>query len=300
MDNDLIELSNLNRQFLFHKEHIGLSKVDCACNSAKKINNEIDYKPICEKLCCESEEKLSKSFYSNFDIVFSCLDNYQGKMYLDIQCTLFEIPSILGGALGPRAKTMNFIPYETACLNDIPESTNKENDSPSCTLRFYPSKIEDCIDWSRKVVFEEYFIDLIRKLKSIIENDKIFLENFLVENENYLKGKIKFINHLFKIQENEEEKILFALDLFNELFIIEPSILLKDNPLDKKNEDSTLYWNDIRRPPKILNFSINTIFFSNFIESIIHILNNIIDQKNDEEEIKIQVKNFLTKIMKKK
>ena len=62
VDNDLIELSNLNRQFLFHKEHIGLSKVDCACNSAKKINNEIDYKPICEKLCCESEKKLSKSF----------------------------------------------------------------------------------------------------------------------------------------------------------------------------------------------------------------------------------------------
>ena len=51
VDNDLIELSNLNRQFLFHKENIGESKAICSCNSAKNINNEINYKPICEKLC---------------------------------------------------------------------------------------------------------------------------------------------------------------------------------------------------------------------------------------------------------
>ena len=295
VDNDLIELSNLNRQFLFHKENIGSSKVECACNSAKKINNQINYKPICEKLCFDSENKLSKSFYSDFDIVFSCLDNYEGKMYLDKKCTLFEIPSILGGALGPRAKTMTFIPFETACLNDIPESTKKENDEPSCTLRFYPSKIEDCIDWSRKLVYEEYFIDLIRKIKIILENDKTFFENFVAQNGNYLKSKLKFINHLFKIQENEDEKILFALDLFHELFIIEPSILLKENPLDKKNEDSTLYWNDIRRPPKILDFKINSTFFSTFIESIIHILNKITCQKGAEEEVEMQVKNFLSK-----
>ena len=84
VDNDLIELSNLNRQFLFQKENIGKSKAICSCNSAKKINNEINYKPICEKLCYNSEKNLSKSFYSQFDIVFSCLDNYEGKMYLDI------------------------------------------------------------------------------------------------------------------------------------------------------------------------------------------------------------------------
>ena len=43
VDNDLIELSNLNRQFLFHKENIGESKAICSCNSAKVINNEINY-----------------------------------------------------------------------------------------------------------------------------------------------------------------------------------------------------------------------------------------------------------------
>ena len=296
VDNDLIELSNLNRQFLFHKENIGKSKAICACNSAKKINNEINYKPICEKLCVNTEKKLSKSFYSQFDIVFSCLDNYEGKMYLDSKCTLFEIPSILGGALGPRAKTMNFIPYETACLNDIPESTEKENDTASCTLRFFPSKIEDCIDWARKVVFEEYFVVLIKNLKNVLEKDQSFLKRFISENEIYLKNKIKYINHLLKINKDEDEKIWFALDLFKELFIEEPDNLLKENPLDKKNEDSTPYWNDLRRPPQQLNFNIkNKEYFYGFIESTINILDMIIGHKTDEEKNKEKIKQFFEK-----
>ena len=293
VDNDLIELSNLNRQFLFHKENIGKSKAICSCNSAKKINKEINYKPICEKLCTNTEKKLSKSFYSQFDIVFSCLDNYEGKMYLDSKCTLFEIPSILGGALGPRAKTMNFIPYETACLNDIPESTEKENDGASCTLRFFPSKIEDCIDWARKVVFEEYFVELIKNLKNILENDESFLKNFIVNNPKYLENKIKYINHLLNINKNEDEKIWFALDLFNELFIDEPYNLLKENPLDKKNEDSTPYWSDLRRPPKQLNFDIEKKeYFYGFIYSTINILDFIMEHKIDEEKNKVKIKQF--------
>ena len=298
VDNDLIELSNLNRQFLFHKENIGESKAICSCNSAKKINNEINYKPICEKLCSNSEKKLSKSFYSKFDLAFSCLDNYEAKMYLDSKCTLFEIPSILGGALGPRAKTMNFIPYETACLSDIPESTEKENEGTSCTLRFFPTKIEDCLDWARKVIFEEYFVELIKNLKDVFEKGELFLKNFINENEIYLKNKIKYINHLLKINQNEndEEKILFALDLFKELFIDEPNNLLKENPLNKKNEDSSPYWNDTRRPPKPLNFDIiNKKYLYDFISSIIYILNNIIGSKNNEEEIKEKIKQFFIK-----
>ena len=293
VDNDLIELSNLNRQFLFHKENIGESKAICSCNSAKKINKDINYKPICEKLCYNSEKKLSKSFYSQFDIIFSCLDNYDGKMYLDSKCILFDIPSILGGALGPKAKTMNFIPYETACLNDIPESTEKENEDTSCTLRFFPAKIEDCIDWARKVVFEEYFIDLIKNLKNVLENDESFLKEFMTENDIYLKNKIKFINHLIKINEKEVEKIWFSLDLFNELFIDEPHNLLKENPLNKINNDSTSFWNDNRRPPKILCYDyINKEYFYNFIESTINILNSIVGHKTDVEKIKKEIQEF--------
>ena len=37
-DNDCIEISNLNRQFLFNKSNIGQSKSKCACNKIKLFN----------------------------------------------------------------------------------------------------------------------------------------------------------------------------------------------------------------------------------------------------------------------
>jgi ubiquitin-activating enzyme E1 len=35
-DNDNIEVSNLNRQFLFRKDNVGNSKSKCACQAIKK------------------------------------------------------------------------------------------------------------------------------------------------------------------------------------------------------------------------------------------------------------------------
>ena len=41
-DNDNIELSNLNRQFLFNKNSIGISKSEVACETIKKMNGDIN------------------------------------------------------------------------------------------------------------------------------------------------------------------------------------------------------------------------------------------------------------------
>lgn len=41
-DNDNIEVSNLNRQFLFRKQHVGHSKSETACATAKGMNNKLN------------------------------------------------------------------------------------------------------------------------------------------------------------------------------------------------------------------------------------------------------------------
>ena len=43
-DNDNIEVSNLNRQFLFRKHNVGSSKSKVACEIAKDINNDFNVK----------------------------------------------------------------------------------------------------------------------------------------------------------------------------------------------------------------------------------------------------------------
>lgn len=37
-DDDNIEISNLNRQFLFRREHVGKNKSEIACSVGKKMN----------------------------------------------------------------------------------------------------------------------------------------------------------------------------------------------------------------------------------------------------------------------
>jgi ubiquitin-activating enzyme E1 len=41
-DNDNIEVSNLNRQFLFRKSHINESKSQIACQASKQINEKLN------------------------------------------------------------------------------------------------------------------------------------------------------------------------------------------------------------------------------------------------------------------
>ncbi len=49
-DNDHIEVSNLNRQFLFRKGDINESKSKVACGAAKRMNPQLKYKALLEKV----------------------------------------------------------------------------------------------------------------------------------------------------------------------------------------------------------------------------------------------------------
>jgi ubiquitin-activating enzyme E1 len=42
-DDDNIEISNLNRQFLFRREHVGRNKSETACSVGKIINKDTNF-----------------------------------------------------------------------------------------------------------------------------------------------------------------------------------------------------------------------------------------------------------------
>ncbi len=45
-DDDNIEISNLNRQFLFRRQHVGKNKCETACNVGKTMNSETKYESL--------------------------------------------------------------------------------------------------------------------------------------------------------------------------------------------------------------------------------------------------------------
>jgi len=45
-DDDNIEISNLNRQFLFRREHVGKNKCETACKVGSKMNSEVRFNSL--------------------------------------------------------------------------------------------------------------------------------------------------------------------------------------------------------------------------------------------------------------
>ncbi|KAG8942662.1 E1 ubiquitin-activating protein uba2 [Tulasnella sp. 424] len=72
LDLDTIDLSNLNRQFLFRKKDVKKSKALVAARTAQAFNPSCKITPIHGNI---KEEQFDATWFKSFDIVLNALDN---------------------------------------------------------------------------------------------------------------------------------------------------------------------------------------------------------------------------------
>jgi len=82
-DDDQIENSNLNRQFLFRKEHRKKSKSKTAGMVGVQMNPELHCEAYTERVCPENEKLFNAKFWSSLDGVCNALDNVKARKYVD-------------------------------------------------------------------------------------------------------------------------------------------------------------------------------------------------------------------------
>ena len=260
-DMDIIEKSNLNRQFLFRNDHIGKSKSKVAVMETKRLNDDINLYSLGEKMCKETEVFFNNEFFNSVDIVASALDNIDGRLYVDSRCLLFKKALFESGTLGTKGNTQVVIPNLT---ENYGASQDREDSSfPVCTIKNFPNKIEHIIHWSLDE-FEEIFNiypNSINKLKEDINlnNYESNEKSEIINNVNYfLKNRML----------NYDDCVLFALDRFNEKYNLGIKNLLKEYPRDLVTSNGVNFWSGGKVCPVDVNFDKNNKFHYGYVESL--------------------------------
>ncbi|XP_017053395.1 SUMO-activating enzyme subunit 2 [Drosophila ficusphila] len=151
IDLDTIDLSNLNRQFLFHREHVGKSKARVARESALSFNP--DAKIIAYHDSVTSTD-YGVNFFKKFDVVLSALDNRAARNHVNRMCLNADVPLIESGTAGYNGQVELIKRGLTQCYECTPKA--KQRSFPGCTIRNTPSEPIHCIVWA-KHLFNQLF-----------------------------------------------------------------------------------------------------------------------------------------------
>ncbi|XP_064141822.1 ubiquitin-like modifier-activating enzyme 6 isoform X2 [Loxodonta africana] len=146
-DPDLIEKSNLNRQFLFRPHHIQKPKSYTAAGATLKINPQLKIDAHLNKVCPATETIYNDEFYTKQDIIITALDNVEARRYVDSRCLANLRPLLDSGTMGTKGHTEVIVPHLTESYNSHRDPPEEE--IPFCTLKSFPAAIEHTIQWAR-------------------------------------------------------------------------------------------------------------------------------------------------------
>ncbi|VDN83916.1 unnamed protein product [Brugia pahangi] len=157
IDMDTIELSNLNRQFLFRETDVGKSKAEVA---AAFIRKRI---PDCSVIAhnCKIQDK-DDQFYRSFDIIICGLDSVVARRWLNaklVSIVEFDpdgnptgiIPLIDGGTEGFKGNSRIILPTMTACVECTVDLYPPQITFPMCTIANTPRLPEHCIEYVKVI-----------------------------------------------------------------------------------------------------------------------------------------------------
>ena len=152
VDLDTIDLSNLNRQFLFRKQHIKKPKATVAKETASQFNPAVN---IDARNGDIFDAEYNVDFFEGFDIVFNALDNLKARQHCNRMCMAAGVPLIESGTTGFNGQVQAIQKGVTECYDCNPKPVQKS--FPICTIRSTPSQPIHCIVWAKSYLFPELF-----------------------------------------------------------------------------------------------------------------------------------------------
>lgn len=166
IDMDTIDVTNLNRQFLFRQKDVGLPKADVA---AKFINTRLGHLGVKVKAHVGKIQDHDESFYRQFNVIVAGLDNIAARRWMN--ATLHDmvqrpdgeldpstiIPLLDGGTEGFKGQARMIVPFMSSCFDCSLDSFPPQVTYPMCTIAETPRLPEHCIEYALVVLWDKAF-----------------------------------------------------------------------------------------------------------------------------------------------
>ncbi|CAH8478506.1 unnamed protein product [Dicrocoelium dendriticum] len=161
IDMDTIDISNLNRQFLFRPQDVGKPKAEIAAAYIRHRVPDCNVTPHFKKI-----QDFDESFYRQFNVVICGLDSVIARRWINAMLAslvVFDsdgrpdpntvIPLVDGGTEGFKGHVLVVLYGLTGCLECSLDLYPPQVNFPLCTIAHTPRLPEHCIEYVRVLLW---------------------------------------------------------------------------------------------------------------------------------------------------
>ncbi|KAI5577336.1 hypothetical protein BDE02_09G105700 [Populus trichocarpa] len=227
IDMDTIEVSNLNRQFLFRQSHVGQSKAKVARDAVLRFRPHISITPYHANV---KDSNFNVDFFKQFNVVLNGLDNLDARRHVNRLCLAAEVPLVESGTTGFLGQVTVHVKGKTECYECQPKPAPKTY--PVCTITSTPSKFVHCIVWAKELLFAKLFGD-----KNQVNDLNVRSNDACSSSEN--------TNDVFEWRDDEDFE-QYGRRIYDHVFGYNIELALSDEETWKKrNKPRPIYSRDV-------------------------------------------------------
>src|ERR1017187_2475899 len=128
VDDDVVDLSNLQRQVIHSSERVGIPKVDSAEESIHALNPEVKV----VKYPVRIDASNIMEIIEGYDVIVDGVDNFPTRYLLNDATVRLKIPVVSASILGFDGQLSVFAPYEGPCYRCLFREPPPAELAPSC------------------------------------------------------------------------------------------------------------------------------------------------------------------------
>lgn len=284
-DMDMIERSNLNRQFLFRSWDINKHKAVTAVAAVKAMNPSACYKSMEMRVGGETENVFNDAFFEPLDGVANALDNVEARTYMDRRCVYYKKPLLESGTLGTKGNTQVVIPNLTESYSSSQDPPEKS--IPICTLKNFPNAIEHTLQWARDM-FEGQFTQAPLTASQYIE-EAGFKDKVLAMPGAQPVETMETVTRLLVKERPDSFRdcVAWARLIWQKLFHNDIAQLLHNFPPDQVTSTGSPFWSGPKKCPKPLVFDTSEDLHMDFVVAAANLRAEVygLPQNKDKKQI---------------